>query len=65
MRYIKSFGMFWYDFVVGDDWTIAAGIVAIMIVTYLLERAGIAAWWLFFPAICGLLFFTVKRAAHD
>jgi hypothetical protein len=28
MRYVKGFGRFWYDFVVGDDWRIAAGVVA-------------------------------------
>jgi hypothetical protein len=27
MRYLKSFGRFWYDFIVGDDWKIAAGVV--------------------------------------
>jgi hypothetical protein len=27
MRFIKSFGQFWYDFIVGDDWKIAVGVV--------------------------------------
>jgi hypothetical protein len=27
MRFIKAFARFWYDFVVGDDWKIAAGVV--------------------------------------
>ena len=27
MRFLKSFGEFWYDFIVGDDWKIAAGVV--------------------------------------
>jgi hypothetical protein len=27
MRFVKSFGEFWYDFVIGDDWKIAAGVV--------------------------------------
>lgn len=26
MRYVRGFGRFWYDFVVGDDWRIAAGV---------------------------------------
>ena len=25
MRALKSFGAFWYDFVIGDDWQVAAG----------------------------------------
>ena len=28
MRYLKGFGRFWFDFVVGEDWRIAAGVVA-------------------------------------
>jgi hypothetical protein len=27
MRYLKSFGQFWYDFIIGDDWKIAAAVV--------------------------------------
>ncbi|MEU9794453.1 hypothetical protein AB0E27_28185 [Streptomyces sparsogenes] len=27
MNFLKSFGRFWYDFVVGDDWKIAVGVV--------------------------------------
>jgi hypothetical protein len=65
MKYVEGFGKFWYDFIVGDDWTIAAGIVGIMAAAYLLHRGGLGAWWLFLPAIFVLLFFTVKRAARD
>jgi hypothetical protein len=28
MRFVKAFLRFWYDFVVGDDWKIAACVVA-------------------------------------
>ena len=27
MRFITSFVRFWYDFIVGDDWKIAVGVV--------------------------------------
>jgi hypothetical protein len=27
MKYLKAFGQFWYDFIVGDDWKIAVGVV--------------------------------------
>lgn len=60
MRYVKNFGIFWYDFIVGDDWTIAAGIVVIMVVSYLLEQMGIVAWWVFFLVVFGLLWLTLK-----
>jgi hypothetical protein len=30
MRFVRGFGRFWYDFVVGDDWRIAAGVVLVL-----------------------------------
>jgi hypothetical protein len=30
MKFIKGFGAFWYDFLVGDDWKIAAAIVTVL-----------------------------------
>ncbi|MGV9347387.1 hypothetical protein ACWDSD_21700 [Streptomyces spiralis] len=27
MKLLKSFGRFWYDFIVGDDWKIAVAVV--------------------------------------
>ena len=28
MTFLKAFGLFWYDFIIGDDWKIAAYVVA-------------------------------------
>jgi hypothetical protein len=30
MRFVRAFGRFWYDFIVGDDWRIAAGVVVVL-----------------------------------
>mgnify|MGYP001270434607 CR=1 FL=1 len=46
MRYLVGFGRFWYDFIVGDDWSVAAGVIVALFVTSLLTRRGIDAWWL-------------------
>jgi len=47
MRTLKQFGLFWYDFVVGDDWRVAALVVAGLAVTAVLVHvAGVNAWWL-------------------
>jgi hypothetical protein len=27
MKLLKAFGLFWYDFIIGDDWKIAAYVV--------------------------------------
>jgi hypothetical protein len=44
MRYFKNFGMFWYDFVVGDDWSVAVGVVIALVITALLAHLDVAAW---------------------
>jgi hypothetical protein len=53
MKYIVGFFQFWYDFVVGDDWTIAAGVVIALALTALLARTSIASWWLL-PVVVAL-----------
>jgi hypothetical protein len=30
VRLVKGFGRFWWDFIVGDDWRIAAGVVVVL-----------------------------------
>ena len=27
MKFLKAFGEFWYDFIIGDDWKIAVAVV--------------------------------------
>ena len=46
MQFIVNFGKFWYDFIIGDDWRIAAAVVVALGLTALLVHAGVAAWWL-------------------
>jgi hypothetical protein len=41
MNFVKSFGKFWYDFIIGDDWKIAVAVVSALVVTYAL-MAGTA-----------------------
>ncbi len=44
MKRLSQFGMFWYDFIVGDDWTIAAAVVVIIALTAVVAHAGYVAW---------------------
>ena len=30
MRFVVGFGRFWWDFVIGDDWKIAAGVACVL-----------------------------------
>jgi hypothetical protein len=43
---VTRFLGFWWDFVVGDDWRVAAGVVVAVAVTAALAHSGIVAWWL-------------------
>ncbi len=57
---VIGFFRFWYAFIVGDDWTVAVGVIAALAVTSLLVHRSVAAWWLM-PAAVGLLLFTSLR----
>ena len=46
MRYLVGFGRFWYEFIVGDDWRIAAGVTLVLAVGALVEAAGLGGSWL-------------------
>ena len=64
MTYIRSFGAFWWDFVVGDDWRVAAGVLAVLGLTVLLTELGVNAWWLLPPSVVLLLWASVRRATR-
>jgi hypothetical protein len=64
MTRISAFGRFLWDFVVGDDWRIAAGVAIALGVSALVAGAGIAAWWLVPVAVMLLLSISVWRAAR-
>ncbi|GAC1430493.1 MAG: hypothetical protein NVSMB65_03940 [Chloroflexota bacterium] len=64
MSFIVGFGRFWYDFIVGDDWTIAAAVVVALVVTNVLVRAHIGAWWLLPVAVILFLAASLWRVAR-
>ena len=64
MKRLRAFGAFWYDFVVGDDWVIAVGVVISLALTYALSRAGVPAWWLLPLALVVLLPLSLWRAVR-
>jgi hypothetical protein len=65
VSYVKSFGRFWWDFVVGDDWRVAAGIAVALLLTWGLVAAGANPWWLLPVAVALLLAWSVWRAARE
>lgn len=62
---LTGFAKFWYDFFVGDDWTVAVGVVLALAATYGLSRAGVPAWWITPVAVVILLGAAVRRAARS
>jgi hypothetical protein len=59
-----AFLRFVYDFVVGDDWTLAVLAVAAITAVWLLDRGGFASWWLLPVAVVAGLGVSVSRAAR-
>ena len=64
MNRIEALGRFGWDFVVGDDWRVAVGVVGALIVTAIVAGAGVAAWWILPVAAAGLLALSIWRAAR-
>lgn len=63
-RRIRAFGAFAYDFVIGDDWVVAAAVVAGLAVTYGLSHASVASWWLIPALLLVLLPVSLWRAVR-
>jgi hypothetical protein len=64
MKYIVAFGRFWWDFIVGDDWRVAAGLAVSLALTWFLTHEGVNAWWLLPVAVALLLADAVRREAY-
>jgi hypothetical protein len=64
MRFLRSFLRFWYNFIVGDDWTVAAGVVLALAATALLAHVRVPAWWLLPAAVVVILNESVARATR-
>jgi tryptophan-rich sensory protein len=58
---LRAFGAFWYDFVVGDDWRVAVGVVIALAVTYGVSRTTVVSWWIAPAAVVVLLPFSLWR----
>jgi len=67
MTFIKRFLAFWYDFIVGDDWVVAVGVVALLTVAGVLAHANLqsSAWVLMPVGVVVVLAISLRRAtAH-
>jgi hypothetical protein len=68
MRHVRAFALFWWDFIIGDDYRIALSVVVLLTATALLSRAGISVWWLLPAGVVLMLatsVFTVARQSRQ
>jgi hypothetical protein len=65
MSRLAAFGRFWWDFVIGDDWLVAALVAVAIGATAALAAAGIAAWWLLPLAVLLVLWLSLRRAIRS
>jgi hypothetical protein len=64
MKPLRAFGLFWWDFIVGDDWRAALGIGIAIAATASLVAAGVDAWWLMPVAVAAVLWLSLRRASR-
>ena len=64
MTWIKSFLRFLWEFVIGDDWRIAAGVAVALGLTALVAETSTAAWCILPVAVALLLAASLWHAAR-
>jgi hypothetical protein len=43
LRFVKGFGQFWYDFIIGDDWRIAGAVAIVLAAAIAAVSGGVGA----------------------
>ena len=61
VRIIGGFLFFWYDFIIGDDWRGAVGVVLGFLFTHAM---GASAWWIMPVVVAGMLSFTLNEVTR-
>ena len=63
IKWLRSVGAFWYDFVIGDDWRGAAVVAVALAATALLVHvAKLNPWWLLPLCVVAALGWSLRRA---
>ena len=64
MKALRRFGRFWWDFVIGDDWRVAAGVALALGATAAIASTDEPAWWVLPVAVALLLYLSLRKAAR-
>jgi membrane protein implicated in regulation of membrane protease activity len=62
MSWVVGFGRFWYRFIVGDDWTVAAAVAIGLVSTFLLNKVQFPAWVVIPLVVIVILRVSVQRS---
>lgn len=62
MKHVVAFFRFWYEFIVGDDWRVAVGVVTAIALSALLAGTDAGVWWLMPVAVVVVLYASLRRA---
>jgi hypothetical protein len=64
VSWLAGFVKFWYGFIIGDDWTMAAAVAVGLAITALLHAKGAGIWWLVPLIVIVMVGFDLERASR-
>ncbi|MGH7687251.1 MAG: hypothetical protein ACREN2_10605 [Candidatus Dormibacteria bacterium] len=64
ISWVVGFVMFWYHFIVGDDWTLAVAVAIGLAVTAVLHANGTNIWWLVPAMVIIIVGVDLRRASR-
>jgi len=64
VRALRGFAAFWIDFILGDDWRVAAAVGLALIASWGLVAAGMSAWWLLPAVVVAATVTSLRRAVR-
>lgn len=65
MSRVEQFFKFLWDFVIGDDWRIAAAVAVTLVLTLVLSNNGATVWWILPLVVLVMLSVSVWSAARS
>jgi hypothetical protein len=64
MNRVRAAALAVWEFIVGDDWRTAVGVVLALALTALLAGLSVAAWWVMPLAVPVILALSLRRATR-